>query len=345
VTGPRVAIVGATGQVGSVMRALLAQRHPDWPTPRFFASPRSAGVCLEYGDDTVVVEDLSRSDLAGIDYALMSIGAEASLAYSSRIVAAGAVVIDNSSAFRMDESVPLVVSEVNGDLVDSHTTGIIANPNCTTMIAAPVLSVLDHSYGLTRVVAATYQAVSGAGSDGVSELAGQVAALGERAAELTFGSEALAQLKPRVFPGPIAYNVVPHAGKFVGDDDETTEEIKFVVESRKILCRDDLAVTVTCVRVPVFTGHSIVLNLEFEHDVDPREAIEVLSGSKGVTVTHVPMPGNTAGMDDVVVGRIRRDPSVAHGLSCFVAGDNLRKGAALNAIQILELATKAPGPC
>ncbi len=336
-TGPRIAVVGATGQVGYVMRTLLIERHPEWPLPRFFASNRSAGTHLNYGPHTVVVEDLAACDFEGIEYALMSIGAEASRRYAPLLARAGAVAIDNSSAFRMDNSVPLVVPEVNGDVVRKGATGIIANPNCTTMIAVPVLSVLDQLYGLTRVVAATYQAVSGAGRDGVSELAAQVEALGSNARELTFDAGPLAKLESSIFPGPIAYNVLAQAGTFVGDNDDTTEEIKFVGESRKILRRDDLGVAVTCVRVPVFTGHSIALTMEFERKVDTSEATAALARAKGIAVRRVPFPSATAGTDDVVVGRVRRDQSVPNGLSCFVAGDNLRKGAALNAIQILEL--------
>ena len=247
---------------------------------------------------------------------------------------AGAIVVDNSSAWRMDPDVPLVVPEVNAEALDSTPKGIVANPNCTTMVAMPALKALHDAAGLRRVVVSTYQSVSGAGLKGVDELAEQVAKVGEQSSALTFDGGALEFPEANVFPGPIAFNVLPHAGDFV--DDETNEEKKWRDESRKILGLPNLPVSCTCVRVPVYTGHSLSLNLEFERTISPEEARDVLSTAAGVALADVPTPLLAAGSDLCYVGRIRRDPGAETGLALFVSGDNLRKGAALNAVQIAE---------
>jgi aspartate-semialdehyde dehydrogenase len=327
-----VGIYGATGQVGGVMRRILAERSFPVGELRLFASVRSAGTTL----DGIVVEDVATADHAGIDIALFAMGAPASRDFGERVAAAGATVIDNSSAWRMDPDVPLVVPEVNEDAIGEMRKGIIANPNCTTMVCMPALHPLHREAGLRSVVASTYQAVSGAGLAGVAELDEQVNATGGKAAELTFDGSALAWPPTTVFPGPIAFNVLPHAGSF--DGDETTEELKFRHESRKILGIHDLAVAVTCVRVPVFTGHSVTLNATFERPISPERALELLALAPGVSLVDVPTPLAAAGIDPSLVGRVRPDPTVSdgRGLALFVSGDNLRKGAALNAVQIAE---------
>ncbi|MEY2477924.1 MAG: aspartate-semialdehyde dehydrogenase [Actinomycetota bacterium] len=330
-----IGVVGATGQVGTVTRAILAQRAFPLDTIRYFASSRSAGRRLPWAGGEVEVEDIATADLSGVDIALMSIGATASKEHAPRIVTAGTVVVDNSSAFRMDPDVPLVVAGVNDDALRTIPKGIVANPNCTTMVAMPALRPLHAEAGLRRLVVSTYQAVSGAGGVGVDELAEQVSAAGDKAAELAFDGSAVELPSPSVFPQTIAFNVIPHAGTFV--DDETNEEHKLRDESRKILGIADLAVSVTCVRVPVFTGHSLAINAEFERPIDPDRARELLADAPGVVLTDVPTPLRAAGADPCYVGRIRRDPGAEHGLALFVSGDNLRKGAALNAVQIAEL--------
>jgi aspartate-semialdehyde dehydrogenase len=327
-----VGIYGATGQVGAVMRAILDQRRFPYDDLRLFASARSAGRMLE----GVVVEDLAVADHRGVDIALFSAGAGASREFGEKVAAAGAIVIDNSSAWRMHPEVPLVVPEVNAFALDDIPKGIVANPNCTTMVCMPVLAPLHAEAGLTSLVASTYQAVSGAGLAGTAELAAQIAAVGEKSAELAFDGAALEFPTPLTFPGPIAFNVIPHAGTFV--DDETTEELKFRDESRKILGIPGLAVSVTCVRVPVYTGHSITLNAGFARRISPERARELLVGAAGVSLVDVPTPLAAAGGDVSLVGRIRTDHSQGDGcgLALFVSGDNLRKGAALNAVQIAE---------
>ncbi|CAG4916892.1 aspartate-semialdehyde dehydrogenase [Acidithrix ferrooxidans] len=330
-----LAIFGATGQVGVVMRRLLLERGLDVGDVRFFASSRSAGKQLQFGDKTVVVEDSSDGDFRGIDVALFSNGASASVELAPKVAQAGGIVIDNSSAWRMNPSVPLVVPEVNGDELYSIPLGIVANPNCTTMVCMSALSVISTHWGLKRVVASTYQAVSGAGIAGVSELKDQLKAGGDRLSELTFDGDAIdfGELKNK-FVEPIAANVIPLAGSLV--DDETNEEHKFRDESRKILRLPDLAVAATCVRVPVFTGHSISLNLELNSAFEIDQVRKVLSEAQGVVLDNVPTPLKAAGIDPSIVGRIRRDSSVQNGLALFISGDNLRKGAALNTIQIAE---------
>ena len=329
---PSVGIYGATGQVGTVMREVLEERRFPVTSLRLFASARSAGRDL----DGVLVEDVATADHSGVDVALFSMGADASKEYAERVAGAGAVVVDNSKAWRMDPDCPLVVPEVNADDLDRIPKGIVANPNCTTMVCMPVLAPLHREAGLRRVVASTYQAASGAGLAGTAELDEQVRAIGDKAAALALDGEALSYPPAKVFPGPLAFNVIPHAGSF--DGDETTEELKFRDESRKILGIPDLAVSVTCVRVPVFTGHSLSLNLSFENPMGPQRALELLRGAPGVEVLDVPTPLRSAGGDTCLVGRVRADYSdpSGRGLTLFVSGDNLRKGAALNAVQIAE---------
>ncbi len=327
-----VGIYGATGQVGGVMRRVLAERSFPYDRLRLLASARSAGSSV----DGLVVEDVATADHAGVDIALFSMGAGASREYGERVAATGATVIDNSSAWRMDPDVPLVVPEVNEAEIDAATKGIIANPNCTTMVCMPPLAPLDAEAGLRSMVVSTYQAVSGAGLAGVAELDEQVHAIGDKAAGLTYDGGALGFPPASVFPGPIAFNVLPHAGGFV--DDETTEELKFRHESRKILGIPELSVAVTCVRVPVFTGHSVAINATFERPISPARAVELLASAPGVSLVDVPTPLDAAGVDPSLVGRVRADPTVpgGRGLALFVSGDNLRKGAALNAVQIAE---------
>jgi aspartate-semialdehyde dehydrogenase len=327
-----VGLFGATGQVGTVMRSILTERRFPVSELRLFASSRSAGRVL----DGVSVEDVEAADLGGLDIALFSMGAGASRQYAEAVAAGGAVVVDNSSAWRMDPDCPLVVPEVNAASLDRIPKGIVANPNCTTMVCMPVLAPLHALAGLERVVCATYQAASGAGLAGTAELDEQLRAAGDKAQELTFDGAAITFPPNNVFPGPIAHNILPHAGTF--DGDETTEEIKFRNESRKILGIADLHVSVTCVRVPVFTGHSLSLNVTFRDRIEPERAREALRDAPGVEVVDVPTPLLSAGADACFVGRIRADRSdpSGRGLTMFVSGDNLRKGAALNAVQIAE---------
>ena len=329
-----VGIVGATGQVGGVMRSVLAERGFPVTSLRLFATSRSAGRHLEWQGEDIKVEDAEKASYGGLDLALFSAGGAGSKRLAPRAAAAGAIVIDNSSAWRMDPEVPLVVPEVNAHALDHRPKGIVANPNCTTMVGMPVLNALHEEAGLRRVVVSTYQSVSGAGLKGVDELAEQVAKVAEQSPALTFDGAAVEFPEADVFPGPIAFNVLPHAGDFVGD--ETNEEMKWRDESRKILEIPDLAVSCTCVRVPVYTGHSLSLNVEFDRPLSPERAREILSTAPGVSLTDVPTPLLAAGADPTYVGRIRRDPGAENGLALFVSGDNLRKGAALNAVQIAE---------
>jgi aspartate-semialdehyde dehydrogenase len=332
----RIGVVGATGQVGAVVRQLLLDRSFPLTDIRFFASSRSAGTTLQFGDRQVTVEDTATADPSGLDIVIMSSGGGPSKELSPRFVAAGAVVIDNSSAWRMDPDVPLVVSEVNPEAISEMRKGIIANPNCTTMAAMPVLKPLHDEAGLVRIVAATYQAVSGSGLAGVEELDQQVRAVADKATELVHDGAALAFPEPSKYVRPIAFNVLPMAGTIVDDGSfETDEEQKLRNESRKILGIPDLRVAGTCVRVPVFTGHSLSLNVEFARDLSVARALELLAGAPGVEVTDVPTPLQAAGNDPSYVGRVRQDGP--RGMSLFVSNDNLRKGAALNAVQIAEL--------
>ena len=322
------------------MRTLLAERKFPVSELRFFASARSAGTRLEWQGREIVVEDAATADVAGLDIALFSAGATSSRELAPRFAAAGVTVIDNSSAFRMDPEVPLVVAEVNPQDVRNAPKKIIANPNCTTMAAMPVLMPLHREAGLVRLVASTYQAVSGAGLVGVDELDAQVKAVMNGARELTYDGRAVAYPDPKKFVAPIAFNVLPFAGSLVDDGEfETDEEIKLRNESRKIHGIPDLRVSGTCVRVPVFTGHSLSINAEFARDITVARAKELLAGAPGVSLVDVPTPLQAAGADPSFVGRIRQDRTVDgnKGLALFVSNDNLRKGAALNAIQIAEL--------
>jgi aspartate-semialdehyde dehydrogenase len=333
-------VVGATGQVGVAMRQILLERGFPADEVRFFASARSAGTVLPYGDREVVVEDAATADPSGLDIALFSAGATTSRALAPKFAEAGAVVVDNSSAFRMDPDVPLVVSEVNPHAIAEARKGIIANPNCTTMAAMPVLKPLHDEAGLVRLVVATYQAVSGSGVAGVEELADQVAAAGDKARELAYDGEAVTFPEPVKYARTIAFNVVPLAGSIVDDGlNETDEEKKLRNESRKILEIPGLLVSGICVRVPVFTGHSLAVNAEFERALTVERAREILSGAPGVELSEVPTPLQAAGKDPSYVGRLRQDPGVEgdRGLALFVSSDNLRKGAALNTVQIAEL--------
>jgi len=335
----RMGVFGATGQVGAVMRSILAERSFPAESVRFFASARSAGRSLPWrGYTDVVVEDAVGADFNGIDIALFSCGSKASLELAPRVAAAGAIVIDNSSAWRMDPDVPLVVPEVNPHALDVIPKGIVANPNCTTMVAMPVLKPLHDRAGLRRVVVATYQAVSGAGLAGTAELDEQVRKVADGAVALAHNGDAVELPAPVKFAAPIAFNVIPLAGRVVDDGSgETDEEQKWRNESRKILELPDLLVSCTCVRVPVFTGHSMALNIEFERPLSPEDAVAVLHDAPGVELADIPTPLAATGRDPSLVGRIRRDTTTANGLSLFVVGDNLRKGAALNAVQIAEV--------
>ncbi len=325
------------------MRTLLAER--DFPATevRFFASARSAGKKLSFRGQEIEVEDSETADPSGLDIALFSAGATMSRVQAPRFAAAGAVVVDNSSAWRKDPEVPLVVSEVNfdRDVRDVRLPkGIIANPNCTTMAAMPVLKPLHDEAGLTRMIVSSYQAVSGSGLAGVEELASQARAVIDGVEKLVHDGSALKYPAPVKYVAPIAFNVVPLAGSLVDDGTgETDEDQKLRNESRKILGIPDLAVSGTCVRVPVFTGHSLSINAEFDRPLSVARAQELLGNAPGVKLVDVPTPLAAAGVDESLVGRIRQDPGApgGRGLALFISGDNLRKGAALNTIQIAEL--------
>jgi len=338
-SGVRIGVVGATGQVGAVVRRLLEER--DFPIAeiRFFASSRSAGQTLSFKGEDVVIEDASSADPTGLDIAIFSAGATTSKAIAEGWGAKGVTVIDNSSGFRMDPDVPLVVSEVNPHAIRDAKKGIIANPNCTTMAAMPILKVLDTEAGLQRLIVSTYQAVSGAGLAGGDELQAQVDAAGD-ARGLVHDGAAVTMPAAKTFPKNIAFNVIPFAGNLVDDGlYETDEEKKLRNESRKILELPGLLVSGTCVRVPVFTGHSLSINAEFANPLSVERARELLKDAPGVVLTDVPTPLEAAGKDPSYVGRIRQDEGVpdGRGLALFISNDNLRKGAALNAVQIAEL--------
>lgn len=337
--------MGATGQVGGVMRQVLADRRFPAEQVRYFASARSAGQVLAWGDTEVTVEDAATADYRGLDIVLFSAGKGTSRELAPRVAEAGAVVIDNSSAWRMDPDVPLVVAEVNPQAAAVRPKGIIANPNCTTMAAMPILRPLHDEAGLVSLVVATYQAVSGAGLSGVAELDEQVRKVAEQASGLTFDGSAVDFPAPRQFSAPIAFNVLPLAGSIVDDGSgETDEEQKLRNESRKILGIPGLLVSGTCVRVPVFTGHSLQINARFARPISPRRAVELLADAPGVALAEVPTPLAAAGQDPTYVGRIRADETVEHGLALFCSNDNLRKGAALNAVQIAELLAGTGSP-
>ncbi|MGB3954087.1 MAG: aspartate-semialdehyde dehydrogenase [Brooklawnia sp.] len=341
----RVGVFGATGQVGNVMRTLLDERNYPVDEMRYFASSRSAGRKLGWRDAEVTVEDMATADFGGLDVAIFSAGKTASREFAPKVAASGAVVVDNSSCWRMDPDVPLVVSEVNPEDAINPPKGIIANPNCTTMAAMPILKPLNAAAGLQRLIVATYQATSGSGVAGVRALRDQtLAAVEQDFARLAFDGNALAPVDNAPYVAPIAFNAVPIAGSLVDDGSlETDEEQKLRNESRKILHLPNLAVSGTCVRIPVFAGHSLVINAEFERPISPAEATELLADAPGVRLVDVPTPRQAAGVDESLVGRIRVDQSVpgGRGLAMFVACDNLRKGAALNAIQIAELLARA----
>jgi aspartate-semialdehyde dehydrogenase len=322
------------------MRALLEERNFPVTQMRYFASARSAGTTLKWKGTDIVVEDAATADVSGLDVALFSAGATSSRELAPRFAAAGAMVIDNSSAFRMDPEVPLIVSEVNPEEIRNAHKRIIANPNCTTMAAMPVLKPLHDAAQLVRLIASTYQAVSGGGLAGVDELDKQANAVVKNSRELTYSGGAVTYPALEKFVRPIAFNVLPFAGSLVDNGEfETDEETKLRNESRKILNIPDLLVSGTCVRVPVYTGHSLSINVEFARDITVAQATELLSNAPGVQVVDIPTPLQAAGADPSFVGRIRQDRSAPgnRGLVLFVANDNLRKGAALNAIQIAEL--------
>lgn len=340
--GLNVGVVGATGQVGKVMRRLLEERGFPVKSIRYFATARSAGNVLSYGDHDVIVEDVEKADPTGLDIALFSAGATASRAQAPRFAAAGVTVIDNSSAWRMDPDVPLVVSEVNPHAIGLATKGIIANPNCTTMAAMPVLKALHAEAGLERLTVTTFQAVSGSGLVGAFELAMQVRAAVEQGnmEDLVHDGSAIDFPAPVNYVRTIAFDVIPLAGSIVDDGlNETDEEKKLRNESRKILEIPGLLVSGLCVRVPVFTGHSLSINAQFNKPLSPERARELLAVAPGVQLEEVPTPLQAAGSDPSFVGRIRNDETVdgGRGLALFLSNDNLRKGAALNAVQIAEV--------
>ena len=328
-SGQRIAVVGATGAVGQTTFKLLLERKFPVRDLRAFASERSVGKKLKFGDETITVERLGPDSFKGIDFAFFSAGSNQSRELAPGAVRAGAVVIDKSSAFRMDPDVPLVVPEINGDTVRNHK-GILACPNCTTIVTVMPLKPLHDAGKLRRVVATSFQAVSGAGVNGVADLRAQIMAW-------TRGEE----IKPQHFLHQIAFNLIPHIDKFV-EGGYTGEEIKLVNEVRKILDFPDLPISPTTVRVPVFTAHSISVNAETEKKVTPSEARELFSRFPGLrtvddpAANQYPMPVLAEGQDDCMVGRIREDLSCPNALNFWVVGDQLRKGAALNGIQIAE---------
>jgi len=333
-----VGIVGATGQVGSVMRRILTEREFPMESIRFFASERSAGKTIEFQGEEIVVEDAAKSNWNGLDVVLFSAGGGLSKELAPIVASAGAVVIDNSSAWRMDEDVPLVVPEVNPHALQEIPKGIVANPNCTTMVAMPVLNPLHVEAGLEKLIVSTYQATSGAGLSGVQELKNQVKEAGDSATNLTHDGTAIKFSEGTSFIQPIAFNVIPFCGSLIDDElEETNEERKLRDESRKILEIPDLAVSATCVRVPVYTGHSLAISAGFAAPLSAERVREILSGVPSVVLETVPTPLKAAGADPTYVGRIRPDTVLTNGISLFLSGDNLRKGAALNAVQIAEL--------
>ncbi len=328
--------------VGEALRSILEERKFPATEVRLFASARSAGRLIEFMGREITVEDAETADPSGLDIAIFSAGASTSRALAPKFAAAGVVVVDNSSAWRMDPEVPLVVSEVNPHAIAHRPKGIIANPNCTTMAAMPALKPLDTEAGLIKLITATYQAVSGGGVAGVSELEGQVRKVADESAKLAVRGDAVDMPAPSKFTQTIAFNVLPYAGAYVedtveGDEGWTDEELKLRNESRKILELPDLKVAGTCVRVPVYTGHSLSVHAEFSRPISVARAKELLAAAPGVVLDDVPTPLKAAGQDPCYVGRLRKDPTVDHGLVLFVSNDNLRKGAALNAVQIAEL--------
>lgn len=340
-TGVNVAVLGATGQVGMVMRRVFDERNFPIKDLRFMASAHSAGTVLQYRGKDIVVEDVEKSDLRGIDIAIFSAGGGTSKIWAPKFAQAGAIVVDNSSQWRMHDDVPLVVAEVNPEDLDTIPCGIVANPNCTTMACMPVLKPLADAFGLQRLIVSSYQAVSGAGRAGALQLMNEAqAALDQGADKLVFDGSAIDFPQPTKVVRTIAFNVVPFIGAIVDDgSEETDEEQKLRNESRKILHLPNLAASCTCVRVGVFTGHGMSVNAEFKHEVTPGMAREVLQGAAGVELNDIPTPQLAAGRSASYVGRIRQDQAVDgnRGLALFIANDNLRKGAALNAMQLAEI--------
>lgn len=328
----KVAVVGATGAVGEVMLSILAERKFPVGELVALASERSAGGEVKFGNRDVVVQDLATFDPAGVDIALFSAGGSISKEYAPKFAAAGAVVIDNSSAFRYDDDVPLVVSEVNPEAAANRPRGIIANPNCSTMQMMVALGPIHRKVGIERINVATYQSVSGAGRSGLEELGRQTGAL------LNFQ-----QAEPERFQVQIAFNLIPHIDEFL-DNGFTKEEMKLIWETRKILGDDSIQVNPTAVRVPVFFGHSEAVNIETKTKITPEEARKLLESAPGVVVVDERKPGgyptpvtHASGNDAVYIGRIRDDLSHPRGLNLWIVSDNIRKGAALNAVQIAEL--------
>ena len=328
----KVAVVGATGAVGEVMLSILAER--DFPASEVIAlaSERSAGITVAFGNGDLVVQDLATFDPAGVDIALFSAGGATSKEYAPKFAAAGAVVIDNSSTFRYDDDVPLVVSEVNPEAARNRPRGIIANPNCSTMQLMVALKPIFDAAGIERINVATYQSVSGAGRSGLEELGVQTGKL------LNFQD-----IEPKKFQAQIAFNLIPHIDDFL-DNGYTKEEMKLVWETRKILGDDAIQVNPTAVRVPVFYGHSEAVNVETRDKLSAQQARELLERAPGVQVVDERKAGgyptpvtHASGNDAVYVGRIREDLSHPRGLNLWVVSDNIRKGAALNAVQIAEL--------
>ena len=333
-SGPRVAVVGATGAVGRIMLEVLAARGFAASEIVPFASERSAGREL---DGAGVVVALREDTIAGFDLALFSAGGGTSREWSPRFAAAGAVVVDNSSAWRMDPQVPLVVSEVNPDALERIGRGIVANPNCTTMVIMLPLKALHDAFGLREIVATSYQAAGGAGQKGMDELAAQVPLVHDARAQLVSGgAAAIAEIEHSIHAAPLAYNIVPWLGSPAGDG-YSDEEMKLVNESRKILDLPGLRVSPTCVRVPVMVGHCVEVRATFERPPELAQARAALEAFPGVVLDELPTPVHYAGRDEVAVGRIRPDLGDPHSLNMFVVGDNLLKGAALNSIQIAEL--------
>ncbi|MET0365532.1 MAG: aspartate-semialdehyde dehydrogenase [Sphingobium sp.] len=337
---PNVGVVGATGLVGQMMRDLLDQRDFPLASLRLFASARSAGKTIRWRDQDIVIEDAATADFAGLDIVFFSAGGSTSRELAPKVAAAGGIVIDNSSAWRSDPEVPLVVAEVNAHVLHNLPKGIVANPNCTTMAAMPVLKPLHEAAGLKRLTVSTYQAVSGGGIAGIEELDGQIQAVaGQNSAALASDGAAVPLPAPVKWAVPIGFNVVP-LNYVLGEDGYTEEELKLRDETRKILEIPGLPVSGTCVRVPVYTGHSLSINAEFERPLSPAKALELLGSAEGVVIQDVPNPLGATGQDPVFVGRVRVDPTVESGLAMFVVGDNLRKGAALNAVQVAEVLLK-----
>jgi aspartate-semialdehyde dehydrogenase len=332
-TGFHVAIVGATGAVGAELIQLLDQREFPLRGLKLLASPKSAGKVLKFKGEEIPVEAITNDSFRSVDIALFSAGAATSREYAQQAVSAGAVVIDNSSAFRMEQDVPLVVPEINPEDIQKHR-GIIANPNCTTIIALMALYPLHKVFRVKRVIASSYQAVSGAGAKAVDELAQQ--------SKSFFAGELAA---PQVFPHAIAFNVLPQVDVFL-DSGYTKEEVKFVNESRKIMHHPTLRASITCVRVPVFRAHSIAIHAEFKESISVERARDVMAKFPGLELVdepssqRYPMPLLVSGKNNCQVGRIRADSALDNGLAFWVCGDQLLKGAALNALQIAELLGK-----